>query len=66
MEVGGEVLDRALVSDPCESIEKMLQFVGLIVKFGRSMLTWIDRMRIGTPPMMLGTVSDTAFCTPQS
>ncbi len=37
------------------------QFVGLIVKFGLSMLTWIERIRIGMPPMMLGTVSDTAL-----
>ena len=25
------------------------------------MLTWIERMRIGTPPMIEGTVSETAL-----
>ncbi len=40
---------------PGESTEKAEQLVGLIVKFGLSILTWIDRIRIGTPPMMLGT-----------
>ena len=38
---------------PCESTEKFEQLVGLIVKFGLSMLTAIERIRIGTPPMML-------------
>ena len=28
------------------------QLVGLIVKLGLSMLTWIERIRIGTPPMI--------------
>ena len=45
---------------PCESTEKCEQLVGLIVKFGLSMLTWIERIRIGTPPMICGTVSETA------
>ena len=35
-----------------------MQLVGLIVKLGLSMLTWIERMRIGTPPMIAGTVSE--------
>ena len=46
---------------PCESTVKFEQLVGLIVKFGLSMLTAIERIRIGTPPMMLGTVSETAL-----
>ncbi len=46
---------------PAESTLKGVQLVGLIVKSGRSMLTWIERSRIGTPPMMLGTVSETAL-----
>ena len=37
------------------------QLVGLIVKLGLSMLTWIERMRIGMPPMMLGTLSERAL-----
>ena len=37
------------------------QLVGLIVKFGLSMLTWIERIRIGMPPMIEGTVSETAL-----
>ncbi len=45
---------------PCESTEKAAQLVGLIVKFGLSMLTWIERIRIGMPPMIDGTVSETA------
>ena len=45
---------------PSEATEKGLQLVGLIMKFGRSMLTWIERIRIGIPPMMLGTVSESA------
>ena len=40
---------------------KGLQFVGLIMKFGLSMLTWIERIRIGMPPMIFGTVSETAI-----
>ena len=36
------------------------QLVGLIMKFGRSMLTLIERILIGTPPMIEGTVSETA------
>ena len=36
------------------------QLVGLIVKLGLSMLTRIDRILIGMPPMMLGTVSEAA------
>src|SRR5215207_4842930 len=43
---------------PSESTVKFEQLVGLIVNSGRSMLTWIDRMRIGTPPMILGTRSE--------
>ncbi len=31
----------------------------MIVKFGLSMLTWIERIRIGIPPMICGTVSET-------
>ena len=46
---------------PCESTENGLQLVGLIVKFGLSMLTWIERIRIGIPPMICGTVSETAL-----
>ncbi len=30
------------------------------MKFGLSMLTWIERIRIGMPPMIEGTVSETA------
>ena len=45
---------------PCESIEDGVQLVGLIVKLGLSMLTWIERIRIGMPPMIEGTVSETA------
>ena len=37
-----------------------MQFVGLIVKLGLSMLTWIERIRIGMPPMIEGTVSESA------
>ena len=40
---------------PCESTGMAPQLVGLIVKLGRSMLTWIERIRIGTPPMIWGT-----------
>ena len=43
---------------PCESTANGEQLVGLIMKFGRSMLTWIERIRIGTPPMIEGTVSE--------
>ena len=43
---------------PCESTVNGEQLVGLIVKFGLSMLTWIERIRIGTPPMIEGTVSE--------
>src|SRR5262245_36896991 len=39
---------------PWESTPNGEQFVGLMVKFGRSMLTWIERIRIGTPPMIDG------------
>ena len=46
---------------PCESTENGAQLVGLIVKFGLSMLTWIERIRIGMPPMIEGTVSETAL-----
>ena len=28
------------------------------MKFGLSMLTWIERIRIGMPPMIEGTVSE--------
>ena len=45
---------------PCESTLDGSQFVGLIVKLGLSMFTWIDRIRIGMPPMIDGTVSDAA------
>ena len=45
---------------PCESTVNGEQLVGLIVKFGLSMLTWIERIRIGMPPMIEGTVSETA------
>ncbi len=45
---------------PSESTEKLEQLVGLMVKFCLSMLTWIERIRIGTPPMICGTVSETA------
>ena len=51
---------------PWLSTVKGAQRVGLIVKLGRpaasvrSMLTWIDRIRIGIPPMIDGTVSDAA------
>ena len=45
---------------PCESTENGEQLVGLIVKLGLSMLTWIERIRIGTPPMIDGTVSEIA------
>ena len=46
---------------PCESTVNGEQLVGLIVKFGLSMLTWIERIRIGMPPMIEGTVSETAL-----
>ena len=46
---------------PWESTENGEQLVGLIVKFGLSMLTWIERIRIGMPPMIAGTVSETAL-----
>ena len=46
---------------PCESTEKGEQLVGLIMKFGLSMLTWIERIRIGMPPMIAGTVSESAI-----
>jgi hypothetical protein len=36
------------------------QLVGLIMKLERSMFTWIERMRIGIPPMIDGTVSEIA------
>ena len=39
---------------PCEATENGAQLVGLIMKFGLSMLTWIERIRIGTPPMIAG------------
>ena len=39
---------------PCESTVNGAQLVGLIVKFGLSMLTWIERIRIGMPPMIDG------------
>ena len=45
---------------PCESTVKGEQLVGLIVKLGLSMLTWIERIRIGMPPMIAGTVSEAA------
>ena len=45
---------------PWESIFDGVQLVGLIVNRGRSMLTWIERIRIGTPPTTEGTVSETA------
>ena len=31
------------------------------MKFGLSRLTWIERIRIGTPPMIDGTVSEVAM-----
>ena len=46
---------------PCEATAKGAQLVGLIMKFGLSMLTWIERIRIGTPPMIEGTVSESAI-----
>ena len=46
---------------PCESTVNGEQLVGLIVKLGLSMLTWIERIRIGMPPMICGTVSETAL-----
>ena len=46
---------------PCESTEKGEQLVGLIMKLGLSMLTWIERIRIGMPPMIEGTVSESAM-----
>ena len=45
---------------PCEATEKGEQLVGLIMKLGLSMLTWIERIRIGMPPMIEGTVSESA------
>src|SRR4029079_1143920 len=36
---------------PSESTLKFEQLVGLTVKRSRSMLTWIERIRIGIPPM---------------
>ncbi len=38
---------------PCESTDIGEQLVGLIVKFGLSMFTWIERIRIGMPPMIV-------------
>ena len=46
---------------PWLSTVKGEQLVGLIVKLGLSMLTWIERIRIGMPPMIAGTVSETAL-----
>ena len=46
---------------PWESTRRAEQLVGLIVKFGLSMLTWIERIRIGMPPMICGTGSETAM-----
>src|SRR5215213_10610469 len=46
---------------PCEATLNGEQLVGLIVKLGRSMLTWIERIRIGIPPTIEGTVSETAL-----
>ncbi len=46
---------------PWLSTVKGEQLVGLIVKLGLSMLTWIERIRIGMPPMICGTVSETAL-----
>ena len=37
------------------------QCVGLIMKFGLSMLTLIVRIRSGTPPMIVGRVSEMAL-----
>ena len=45
---------------PSESTVIGRQLVGLIMKFGLSMLTWIERIRSGMPPMIDGTVSETA------
>ena len=39
---------------PLLATVKFAQFVGLIVNSGRSMLTWIERILIGTPPMICG------------
>ena len=53
VEVGGEVRRSVPWSPiPCESTRAGQQLVGLIVKLGRSMLTWIERIRIGMPPMI--------------
>ena len=62
LEVGAEVGDRALVADALRvDASSAQQLVGLIMKFGLSMLTWIERIRIGMPPMIDGTVSETAM-----
>ncbi len=46
---------------PSEPTEKGLQLVGLIMKLGLLMLTWISRMRIGMPPIIEGTGSESAM-----
>ena len=46
---------------PSEPTEKGEQLVGLIMKLGWLMLTWISRIRIGMPPMISGTVSESAI-----
>ena len=60
MEEGAEVRDGPLVPMPCEAMDDASQLVGLIMKFGRSMLTRMERRRSGIPPMIWGTVSETA------
>ena len=45
---------------PCEAMDDASQLVGLIMKFGRSMLTRMERRRSGIPPIIWGTVSETA------
>ena len=46
---------------PSEAVWNSEQLVGLIMKLGRSMLTWIERRRSGMPPMISGTVSESAM-----
>lgn len=46
---------------PSETTAKGLQLVGLIMKLGLFLLTWIERRRGGIPPIMLGTVSESVI-----
>ena len=46
---------------PSETIWNGEQLVGLIMKFGLSILTLIERSRSGIPPMISGTVSESAM-----